>query len=66
MDGQFDYVGCEDSEEQCNVCQKDDQAIAEAEALQQAYIVEQEEWTRYKQDQVLNSSINILSSSIEM
>lgn len=62
MDGRIDRVRCEDREEQCNVCQRDDQAIAEAEALRQAYIAEEEEQARYKHDQMLDSSIIIPSS----
>jgi superfamily II DNA helicase RecQ len=58
IDGRIDCVGCEDGEEKCDICQKDDQAMAEAEVLQRAYIVEQ--------NQMLDSSINILSSSFEM
>jgi superfamily II DNA helicase RecQ len=37
MDGRVDRVRCEDGEERCDVCQKDDEAMEEVEALRQAY-----------------------------
>jgi hypothetical protein len=37
MDGRVDRIRCEDGEERCDVCQKDDEAMAEAEALKRAY-----------------------------
>jgi hypothetical protein len=33
MDGRMDRVRCEDGEERCDVCQKDDAMLEEAEAL---------------------------------
>jgi len=58
IDGRTDCIRCEEGEERCNVCQNDGEAAAEAEALQQAYITEQ--------DRMLDSSINMPSSSFEM
>ena len=66
IDGQFDYVKCEDGEEKCNVRWKDEQEIEEAEAMQDAYIVEQERQAMYKQDRMLDSGINMPSSGFEM
>ena len=66
MDGRFNYVQCEDGEEKCNVCQKDEQAIEEAETMQNAYIAEQERQAMYKQDRMLDSGINMPSSSFGM
>jgi hypothetical protein len=37
MDGRVDRVRCEDGEERCDVCQKDDEAMEEVEALRQEY-----------------------------
>jgi len=42
MDGRIDQVKCEEGEEACDVCWKDIAMLEEAEALQQAYIQEQE------------------------
>jgi hypothetical protein len=42
MDGRVDRVGCKEGEERCNVYQKSNAIMEEAEALQQAYIAEQE------------------------
>jgi superfamily II DNA helicase RecQ len=76
MDGQFDRVRCEEGEEVCDVCQKEDAMVAEANRLQQAYNVgrrrsgeEQVEEDRHKeqakpqQDPRLDSGIDIPSSS---
>ncbi len=43
MDGRTDRVRCEEGEERCDICQKDDAMLEEAEALQQAYIAEEED-----------------------
>jgi superfamily II DNA helicase RecQ len=64
MDGRVDRVGCEDGEEKCDVCQKDDNTMQEAEALRQAYHAEQEERVRYEQEWMLDSGIDIPSSSM--
>jgi superfamily II DNA helicase RecQ len=37
MDGRIDRVRCEDGEERCDVCEKDDGVIEEVEALREAY-----------------------------
>jgi hypothetical protein len=63
MDGQTDHSRCEDGEERCNVCQKDDEVVVEAEALRQAYA--EEEQSIYEHDQMLDSGIN-MPLSIEM
>jgi len=57
MDGRLDRIRCEEGEERCDVCQKDDEAAAEAEELQQAFAA---------QEQMLDSAIDIPSSSIMM
>jgi len=62
MDGRIDRIRCEEGEERCDVCQKDDKAVAEAEALQRAYIAEEEDQVRYEHDQMLDSGIIIPSS----
>ena len=64
MDGRVDRVRCEDGEEQCDVCKKDDEVEAVAEEMQQAYAEEEqeEEQGRYEHDQMLDSGINMPSS----
>ena len=37
MDGRTNRIRCEEGEERCDVCWKDDEAAAEADALQQAF-----------------------------
>ena len=37
MDGRIDRVWCEDREERCDVCRKDDGVMEEAKALREAY-----------------------------
>jgi superfamily II DNA helicase RecQ len=46
MDGRTDRVRCEEGEEHCDVCQKSDNIMEEAEELRQAYIAEQEKERR--------------------
>lgn len=55
MDRRTDQIRYEEGEEQYDICQKDDKAVAEAEALQQAFA---------EQEQTLDSAIDILSNSI--
>jgi hypothetical protein len=61
MDGRVNRGGCEEGEERCDVCRKSNAMIEEAEALQQAYIAEQEK-ERCQQEQALDSGISIPSS----
>ena len=56
----MDRVRCEDEEERYNICQASDTIIDELEAQWQAYI----HWEQEKQDQLIDSAINILTSSI--
>jgi RecQ family ATP-dependent DNA helicase len=57
MDGRMDRLRCEEGEERCDVCQESDMMVERIEVQQRAYVREQ-------QDGVLDSGINILSSSI--
>jgi hypothetical protein len=43
MDGRVDRGRCEEGEERCDVCQKDDAELAEVEELRETYIREQEQ-----------------------
>jgi hypothetical protein len=61
MDGRVDRGGCEEGEERCDVCRKSDAMMEEAEALQQAYMAEQEK-ERCQQERALDSGIGIPSS----
>jgi RecQ family ATP-dependent DNA helicase len=76
MDGRIDRVRCEDGEERCDVCRKDDEAMEEAEALRQAYeesneqgideeSTHEQEQEEYTHDQMLDNGIN-MASSFEM
>ena len=60
IDGRTDRVRCEEGEERCDVCQKSDNMMEEAEALRQAYIAEQEEGRQH--ETVLDSGIDMPSS----
>ena len=60
MDGRIDRVRCEDGEERCDVCQASDAMMDELEAQRQAYIQREQE----KQDRLMDSAIDIPSSSI--
>jgi RecQ family ATP-dependent DNA helicase len=61
MDGRTDRARCEEGEERCDVCQKSDNMMEEAEALQQAYTAEQRKEGR-QHETVLDSGIDIPSS----
>ena len=60
MDGRTDWVKCEEGEEVCDICWKDIAMLEEAEALQQAYIQEQEEDSRVG----ITSSLIYMPSSL--
>ena len=71
MDDRHDQIRCEEGEEQCDVCEKDDAMSKDMEAQQAAYIEEEREmqeqanqYEREKQDQWLDSGIDVPSSSI--
>ena len=55
MDGRTNRIRCEEGEERCDVCWKDDEAAAEADALQRAFA---------EQEQRLDSAIDMPSSSM--
>jgi hypothetical protein len=61
MDGWVDRIRCKEGEERCDVCQKSDAMMEEAETLRQAYIAQQEK-ERYQQEPTLDSGIDIPSS----
>jgi hypothetical protein len=48
MDSRVDRLRCEDGKERCDVCQESDNMMEEAEALRQAYIVEQERGSEHE------------------
>jgi hypothetical protein len=61
MDSRIDRIQCKKGKEQCNICQKSDAMMEEAEALRQAYMTQQEK-ERYQQEPTLDSGIDIPSS----
>jgi hypothetical protein len=61
MDGRVDRGRCEEGEERCDVCQKDDAELAEVEELRETYIREQEQ--RVMQERENDSGIGMTSSS---
>jgi superfamily II DNA/RNA helicase len=69
MDNRFNRARCEEGEEVCDLCSKEDAIVGEADALQEAYNVEQEqgEGDRHeqskRQEPRLDSGIDIPSSS---
>jgi hypothetical protein len=62
LDGRTDRVQCEEGEEKCDVCEEDDQVMAHAAALQEAYMAEQERVARHEPEQILDSGIDMPSS----
>jgi hypothetical protein len=60
MDGRVDRVRCEDGGERCNVCQASDAMMEDLEAKRKAYVQE----VREKQDRLMDSAIDIPSSSV--
>jgi superfamily II DNA helicase RecQ len=63
LDGRTDRVRCEEGEEKCDVCQKDDWVTAHTEALQGAFMAEQDRQARHEPEQILDSGIHMSSSN---
>jgi RecQ family ATP-dependent DNA helicase len=59
LDGRTDRRRCEEGEERCDVCQKSDSMMEEAEALREAYMAEQE------RQEALDSGIDMASQAFE-
>jgi superfamily II DNA helicase RecQ len=59
LDGRTDRARCEEGEEKCDVCEEDEQVMAQAAALQEVYMAER---ARHERDQILDSGINMTSS----
>jgi RecQ family ATP-dependent DNA helicase len=62
LDGRTDRSRCEKGEQVCDVCAEEDQMVAEAEALREAYIANQEKEARYQEDRMWDSGIGMPSS----
>jgi superfamily II DNA helicase RecQ len=62
LDGRTNRTSCEGGEQVCDVCAEEDQMVADAEALQQAYIVSKENDAQRQQDRMWDSGIEIPSS----
>jgi hypothetical protein len=60
MDGRMDRVRCEDEEERYNMCQASDAIMDDLEAQWRVYIQREQE----KQDRLMDSAINMLTSNI--
>ncbi len=65
MDGRIDRVRCEDKEERCDVCCESDAMMEELEAKRQAH-VEEARKEQEKQGRLMDSAIDIPSSSIRV
>jgi len=63
MNGRTDRVGCEGGEEKCDVCQLDDQAMAEAEQLRRLYNTKH---AKESSEERLDSGIGMTSSPIPL
>jgi superfamily II DNA helicase RecQ len=63
LDGRADRVRCEDGEVACDVCEADAREAAHAAALQRAYAAEQERAARVEHDRMLDSGIDMPSST---
>ena len=60
LDGRMNRRRCEEGEERCDVCQKDDAMMEEGEALREAYMAEQE-----RGQEILDSGIDMPSQSFD-
>ncbi|KAH7418918.1 hypothetical protein BKA64DRAFT_763810 [Cadophora sp. MPI-SDFR-AT-0126] len=65
MDGRIDRVKCEDEEERCDMCCESDAMMEELEAKRQAH-VEEARKEQEKQGRLMDSAIDIPSSSIRV
>ena len=66
MDGRLDRVRCEEGEERCDVCQGSDAMMERMDAQRQAFNQEEARRERQKQDRMMDSGIDIPSSSINV
>jgi hypothetical protein len=60
VDKRANRLQCEEGEERCDVCERDDATMAESEAQRAAYIQEEQE----RQDRWMDSGIDVPSSSV--